>query len=403
MNTEVFTNDLTGAAEILKSGGLVAVPTETVYGLAANGLDAEAVERIYEVKGRPAVKPLSLMVPGAECMEDYCLDVPPQAKTLAARFWPGPLTIVLRAKDTIPPVVLAGGDTVGLRCPDHPKTLALLRLAGVPFAAPSANPSGEGSPKDAKKVLEYFDGVIEGVVDGGPCGLGRESTLISLIEKPFRILRRGALEEEKIADALAEDMTVVGITGPSGSGKTTALHMLESFGALVIDCDALYHELLESNQELVAALAERFPDACRDGGIDRRALAALVFADPEELAALNEISHRFVREEVRRRLRDWAMAGGTLAAIDAIELIEGGLGERCDFVLGVLADREMRIRRIMRRDDLSFERAAARIDAQKSEDYFKEKCDHVLYNNGDEDQFSDTCRKIITEVIKNHG
>ncbi|MBR0041207.1 MAG: threonylcarbamoyl-AMP synthase [Oscillospiraceae bacterium] len=403
METKVFTNELSGAAEILKNGGLVAVPTETVYGLAGNGLDAEAVERIYEVKGRPAVKPLSLMVPSAESMEEYCLDVPPQAKTLAARFWPGPLTIVLRAKETIPPVVLAGGDTVGLRCPDHPKTLGLLRLTGLPFAAPSANPSGEESPKSAEKVLVYFNGKIEGVVDGGPCGLGRESTLISLTEKPFRILRRGALGEEEIADALIEGMTLVGITGPSGSGKTTALRVLESFGALLIDCDALYHELLENDESLVSALAERFPDAYTGGGIDRRALAAQVFADPEELKALNEISHRFVREELQRRLRVWAMAGGTLAAIDAIELIESGLGERCDLVLGVLAGRQTRIARIMRRDGLNERRAAARVDAQKSEGYFKEKCDHVLYNNGDEDQFSNTCRDYFTEVLKIHG
>ena len=403
METKIFTSDLSGAAEILKGGGLVAVPTETVYGLAGNGLDAAAVERIYEVKGRPAVKPLSLMVPGAESMGDYCLCVPPQAGTLAARFWPGPLTIVLKAKETVPPVVLAGGDTVGLRCPDHPMTLELLRLTQLPFAAPSANPSGEKSPKDANKVLRYFDGLIEGVVDGGPCGLGRESTLISLAERPFRILRRGALGEEEIADALVEGMTVVGITGPSGSGKTTALRVLEDFGALVIDCDALYHELLERDENLVAALAERFPEAYRNGAIDRRALAAQVFAEAEELCALNAIAHRFVREEVTRRLRAWAMAGGTLAAIDAIELIEGGVAGQCDLVIGVLSDRERRIRRVMQRDGIDAARAAARIDAQKGEEYFKANCDHILYNNGDEAPFIETCREFFTEVLKNHG
>ena len=196
MKTELFTNDLSRAAEIIENGGLVAVPTETVYGLAGNGLDAAAVEKIYEVKGRPAVKPLALMVPDAESMGKYCLDVPPQAKTLAARFWPGPLTIVLKARREIPPVVRAGGDTVGLRCPDHASTLELLRLTGLPLAAPSANPSGEESPKNARQVLRYFDGKIEGVIDGGACGIGRESTLISLAETPYRILRRGALGEE---------------------------------------------------------------------------------------------------------------------------------------------------------------------------------------------------------------
>ena len=167
------------------------------------------------------------MVPGAESMDRYCLDIPPQAETLASRFWPGPLTIVLKARKEIPSIVLAGGDTVGLRCPDHPKTLELLRLTGLPFAAPSANPSGGESPKDAQQVLDYFDGVIEGVVDGGTCGIGHESTLISLAEKPYRILRKGALETEAIEDALVEGMTVVGITGPSGGGKTSALRVLE--------------------------------------------------------------------------------------------------------------------------------------------------------------------------------
>ena len=403
MRTKVFADDLSGAAEIIRGGGLVAVPTETVYGLAGNGLDAAAVGKIYEVKGRPAVKPLSLMVPDAESMESYCLDVPPQAKTLAARFWPGPLTIVLKAKETIPSVVLAGGGTVGLRCPDHPKTLELLRLTGLPFAAPSANPSGEESPKDARRVLSYFDGKIEGVIDGGSCGIGRESTLISLAETPYRILRRGALSEEEIADALVEGMTVVGITGPSGAGKTTALRELERFGARVIDCDALYHELLKTDAALAAALAARFPEACADGAVDRKKLASIVFADPSALEDLNAISHRFVREAVTRRLREWAMAGGTLAAVDAVELIAGGLGERCDLVLGVLAGRETRIERIMRRDALSFGQAAARIDAQRGEDYFREKCDHILYNNGNEDQFSDTCREYFTEVLNIHG
>ena len=238
MKTKVFTDNITGAAEIIRSGGLVAVPTETVYGLAANGLDADAVEKIYEVKGRPAYKPLSLMVHGSEEMERYCLSVPPQAKTLAKRFWPGPLTIVLRARKEIPSVVLAGGDTVGLRCPDHPKTLELLRLTGLPFAAPSANPSGEESPKSAEKVMEYFDGAIDGVIDGGQCGIGRESTLISMAETPYRILRRGALGEEEIADALTGGMTLIGLTGPSGSGKTTALRAIEALGGLSIDCDA---------------------------------------------------------------------------------------------------------------------------------------------------------------------
>lgn len=403
MKTAVFTDDLTGAAELIRNGGLVAVPTETVYGLAANGLDADAVERIYEVKGRPARKPLSLMVHDASEMARYCTAIPQQAQTLAERFWPGPLTIVLKAREAVPAVVRAGSDTVGLRCPDHPKTRELLRLTGLPFAAPSANPSGEESPKDVQAVMRYFDGKIDGVVNGGVCSLGKESTLISLAETPYRMLRSGALGEETIADALVDAMTIIGITGPSGSGKTTALTVLRDLGALVIDCDAVYHELLAADTELVAALAERFPEAYKDGQIDRRILAAQVFSDPTALGELNVISHRFVRTEVTRRLRKQAMSGGTLAAIDAIELFSGGLAERCRPVVGILADREARIARIMRRDALDRERAEARIDAQHNEDYFREKCDHILYNNGDADQFTNLCQEYFTEVLKHHG
>ena len=236
METKIFHSAADEAAEIIKKGGLVAVPTETVYGLAGNGLDEEAVKQIYEVKGRPQVKPLSLMVHGAEAMEQYCEDVPEGARLLAERFWPGPLTIVLKAKDNIPPIVLAGGDTVGLRCPDHPMTLALLEKAGVPFAAPSANPSGEESPKNARQVQDYFDGRIEGIINGGECGIGRESTIISMAQKPYQILRQGALCEKNIASALAEGLTILGITGGTGCGKTTALRVLEELGALIIDC-----------------------------------------------------------------------------------------------------------------------------------------------------------------------
>ena len=239
MNTKRITTELAEAAAFLRDGQLVAVPTETVYGLAGNGLDVAAVEQIYEVKGRPAVKPLSLMVPGRESIERVCSDVPPAACALAERFWPGPLTIVLKAKPVVPEIVRAGGSTVGLRCPDHPATLETLRLAGVPFAAPSANPSGAPSPKTADEVLRYFDGQIAAVIDGGPCGIGTESTIVDLSQTPYRILRHGALPEKQVWQTLVDDMTIIGVTGGTGCGKTTALSAFSERGALVLDCDAV--------------------------------------------------------------------------------------------------------------------------------------------------------------------
>lgn len=196
-------NDLSYAVQVIKSGGLVGVPTETVYGLAANGFDADAVAKIYELKGRPETKPLSLLVSDIDMATSVCADFPISAQRLADAFWPGPLTIVLPSDKTVPEIVTAGGSTVGVRCPNHPKTLELIRLAGVPIAAPSANMSGEKSPKCAGDVLKYFDGKIACVIDGGICTLGIESTIVALApDGVYKILRQGALAEADIERAL---------------------------------------------------------------------------------------------------------------------------------------------------------------------------------------------------------
>ena len=159
METKILNeNGINEAARLIASGELVAVPTETVYGLACNGLDEKAVETVYETKGRPEVKPLALMLHKGASVTRYCTSVPRQARVLMQKFWPGPLTIVLNSKDIVPDIVRAGGKTVALRCPDHPLTQAILKKARLPFAAPSANPSGEKSPVTAQDVLGYFDG-----------------------------------------------------------------------------------------------------------------------------------------------------------------------------------------------------------------------------------------------------
>lgn len=399
MNTKRYiscTDELVG---IMRGGGLVAVPTETVYGLAGNGLDEKAVAEIYEVKGRPEVKPLSLMVHDAASMERYCENVPPQAYTLAKKFWPGPLTIVMKAKPCVPEIVRAGGETVGLRCPDHPLTLELLEKSGVPFAAPSANPSGEPSPKNADSVLKYFDGKIDAVLDGGECGIGCESTLIDLSRTPYRILRQGALPADEIADAFVDSMKIIGITGGTGCGKTTALNELERRGALLIDCDAVYHRMLETDRPMLDEIEKYFPGAVIDGKLDRKALGAVVFTDGEALRDLNIITHRHINLKIRRILREHAMNGGTLAAIDAIELFSSGLAKRCTATIGVIADREVRIDRIMRRDGISREYAMMRVNAQRPNEYFIQKCSHVLENNGSQEEFIEKCRKTFEEVL----
>lgn len=402
METRIIGKDKLGeAASLIASGELVAVPTETVYGLACSALNAEAVEQVYEVKGRPEVKPLSLMIHKGAALTRYCKGIPKQARVLMDKFWPGPLTIVLRSKDIVPDIVRAGGDTVALRCPDHPMTQTILKKAKLPFAAPSANPSGSKSPVTAQEVLDYFDGRIAAVVDGGRCGLGRESTIIDMSAAPYKILRQGALPEEDISSALAEKLKIIGITGGTGCGKTTALRELEAMDALVIDCDALYHEMLDTNAQMLADIERSFPGTVTDGVLDRKALGATVFSNEAALEDLNAITHHYIGIEVDKKLRAWAMAGGTVAAIDAIALIESGLGDKCLAVIGIVAEKATRIERIMKRDGISYEYAMMRVNAQYPNEYFEQKCDRVLHNDGDREAFRKQCKNLFKEVLKN--
>ncbi len=207
METKTYTGDVAGAAAALAAGRILAVPTETVYGLAANGLDADAVAKVYLAKGRPEQKPLSLLVSGLEQAQTLAKAFPAAAVALCRAFWPGPLTVIVPAAEQIPKIVTAGGDTIGLRCPDHPVTLAIIQAAGVPLAAPSANPSGAPSPKTAQAVLDGLDGKIDGIVDGGPCKVGVESTIVDCTATPPRILRQGGLTRAEI-EAVIGQVTV---------------------------------------------------------------------------------------------------------------------------------------------------------------------------------------------------
>ncbi len=393
------TKDPAACAGLLRAGELAGVPTETVYGLAGNGLDTSAVEKIYAVKGRPAVKPLSLLVSGPEALSRWCRAVPAGARALAEKFWPGPLTLVLPAAEAVPSLVRAGGNTVGLRCPAHPDTLALLKMLDFPLAAPSANPSGAESPKTAADVLRYFDGKIAAVLDGGPCTLGRESTLFDMSQTPYRVLRQGALSEADIDSALVDAMTILGITGGTGCGKTTALETVEALGGLVIDCDKVYHDLTVENGNLLTELQARFPGVVVDGVLQRKALGEIVFSDSAALLDLNAITHRYVGEAVDAALTAWARAGGTLAAIDAIALLESGMGKKCRAVVGITAPVEARIQRLVRREGITKDYARLRIAAQKDDAYFAQNCDYILHNDGTKEDFQTACLALLRQLI----
>ena len=192
------------AAEIIKNGGLVAIPTETVYGLGANGLDENAVAKIFATKGRPQDNPLILHISGPEEIERFCHHIPQAAFDLAEKFWPGPLTIILPAKEIVPKATTAGLSTVGVRCPDCDVTREIIRLAGVPVAAPSANISGKPSTTTAEHVRHDHDGKIDAIVDGGSCRVGVESTIVDLTERRPRLLRPGGISPEQLAEVLGD-------------------------------------------------------------------------------------------------------------------------------------------------------------------------------------------------------
>lgn len=194
--------DIEQAMQLLTHDELVAIPTETVYGLAGNALSPAAVARIFSVKNRPQFDPLIVHVPGLEHVNNYVLEIPDAAKKLADKFWPGPLTLLLKKKPVIPELVTAGLDTVGIRCPDHPFTRQLLQQLPFPLAAPSANPFGYVSPTKPEHVNEQLGDKIPYILDGGACAVGIESTIVGFENDTPVVYRLGGLSVEAIEQTI---------------------------------------------------------------------------------------------------------------------------------------------------------------------------------------------------------
>jgi L-threonylcarbamoyladenylate synthase len=200
----LFDAAVTRAAQLLRAGEVVALPTETVYGLAANALDAGAVARIFEIKERPAHNPIIVHVSGVDMARGCVAQWTEAASKLAHSFWPGPLTLVLPRSQRVPDIVTAGGPTVGVRWPSHPFIQAVIRACNFPLAAPSANPSNHLSPTNAAHVKQHLDGRIPLIVDGGQCQVGIESTVLDLSASPPRLLRPGMIHEQALLAVTGE-------------------------------------------------------------------------------------------------------------------------------------------------------------------------------------------------------
>lgn len=209
METKLLTSEqYKEAGAILKKGGLVGIPTETVYGLAANALDGAAVAKIFEAKGRPQDNPLIVHIADLSEIDDLVAYVPPVVYDLADAFWPGPLTIILEKSGIIPDEVTTGLNTVAIRMPSHPVARQIIKAAGVPLAAPSANTSGKPSPTTAAHVMHDMNGKIDAVVDGGPCEVGVESTVITLATRKPRLLRPGRITPDELEEVLGDELII---------------------------------------------------------------------------------------------------------------------------------------------------------------------------------------------------
>lgn len=230
----MITSDVQQAAAVIRAGGLVGMPTETVYGLAADAASGPALARLYAVKGRPADHPSIVHVASVEDAASWAAVWPAQAELLARRFWPGPLTLILPAGERAHPAALGGTGTIALRIPDAPLALALIEAAGTGLAAPSANRFGRVSPTTALHVAEDLGQDVAVILDGGRCSIGVESTIVDLTGSHPRILRPGAITAEMLEEALAEPLSPLVEGAPRAPG-TLAAHYAPQLPVFLID------------------------------------------------------------------------------------------------------------------------------------------------------------------------
>ena len=522
METKILSTseyDIALAGKIIAEGGLVAFPTETVYGLGADALNEDAVKKIYIAKGRPSDNPLIVHVAQKDDIAPLVKEITPAAKALIDAFFPAPLTVILPKSDKIGNVVSGGLDTVAVRMPQNETARALIKAAGTPIAAPSANTSGLPSPTKAKHVIDDMTGKIDAVICGGDCDFGIESTVITLATETPTILRPGAVTKEmleavigkvEVAKAVLEGMGndevaaspgmkykhyapkakvilvnaskdrfeqfvnskknafalcfegdnvtipkvtygnesddlsqakeifdalrtlddmgakkvyarvpkksgvgiavynrliraaafqmidlektfTIGLTGQTGAGKGYVGRYLETIGFNVLDTDVYARKICEKNSPVLSLLANKFGnDIIVNGVLDRRLLADRAFASPEATEKLNSITHPAILELCRKE-------AVFPSVLDAPLLFESKGDKMCYKTIAVLAPKELRLERIMKRDGITKEQALARMNAQRDEEFYKTNSDFTVINDGS--NIENQINKILEEIL----
>ncbi|MFD3621685.1 L-threonylcarbamoyladenylate synthase [Streptomyces sp. NPDC058676] len=284
------TSDIEKAAEVLRAGGLVALPTETVYGLGANAEDPAAVSRIFQVKGRPPSHPLIVHIGGADHLDDWVEDVPAAARLLAERFWPGPLTLVLRRGRRVPLEATGGLETVAVRVPDHPVALALLSAFGGGVTAPSANRFGSVSPTTADHVRAELGDAVDFVLDGGPCEVGVESTIVDATGEIPSILRPGGVTREDLEAVLGRPFAVPATSHIRVPGQHPS-HYAPRARVVLVEPEKVVAEA-DLAQELGHQVGVLLPPSLSDVPVKAHAVVAV----PASMAAYARGLYGFLRE-----------------------------------------------------------------------------------------------------------
>ena len=314
MNTEIVKIDAANidenviekAADIIKNGGLVAFPTETVYGLGANALDADASKKIYEAKGRPSDNPLIAHIASLDTLEEIVEDVSDVAKKLIDKFWPGPMTLIFNKKPNVPDSTTGGLDTLAVRFPSNKIAMELIKSSGVPIAAPSANTSGKPSPTKGEHVIEDLDGKVDMIIDGGEVGLGLESTIIDVTDKPT-ILRPGFITQEMLEEVIKEvelDKTLLAKPSDDFVPKAPGMkyrHYAPKTELVIVrgDAEKVAQKIREEAKDKKTAIITVDEHKNLYDGLDAKVVSW------GSLENMNEIAHQIF--DALRRVDDWGV------------------------------------------------------------------------------------------------